>query len=304
MLSIEQAERLRESTRRFQRADEVLREGYGMQARRVSQAAEYLMARANHAAVIRSMEQVLQDQGERPPALEHVPLEPLQDRIASGVAALTNKGLPNGALTWQSVGEKLEREIGEHAALDAVAMLRSEDWAVVPADALRVLDRDQERQTIPPMDVRFPAQDEDIAKARGAELLDVFGKAMLHELRANAYKGSWLTAEKSQSDKPRDLQCFISDLLYHVMKLAWSAKAKDPAHTLEFAADVGNCAAFIVDFLGADDETLLTPIAADGRKVVEDYVTEPGPHGEDLNAAMRDRGKQEAQDWARGLLHG
>lgn len=77
---------------------------------------------------------------------------------------------------------------------------------------------------------------------RGTCELEVFTLAMQHELDVNAFKGSW---------KDHDLDSLMVDLVYHVAKLQVAVREKYQRGVMELAADVGNCAMFVADVVGA-----------------------------------------------------
>lgn len=73
---------------------------------------------------------------------------------------------------------------------------------------------------------------------RGDTVTARFREAMLHEIRANEYKGDWLTS--SERTLRRELD-------YHVAKLRAAVRAGDTPRITEFAADVANHAMFVAD---------------------------------------------------------
>lgn len=72
-----------------------------------------------------------------------------------------------------------------------------------------------------------------------ATMITQFATQMRREMHANAYKGNaWRALDQEQHD---------AELMYHVLKLIYSARAGHTVGVLEHAADVGNCAAMMAD---------------------------------------------------------
>lgn len=70
-------------------------------------------------------------------------------------------------------------------------------------------------------------------------MIDKFRRQMCREMAANTFKGdAWKELCQEQHE---------AELIYHVLKLIYSARAADQTAILEHAADVGNCAAMMAD---------------------------------------------------------
>lgn len=107
-----------------------------------------------------------------------------------------------------------------------------------------------------------------------ARLLDRYLPHAEAELQANAWKGDhW-------RDQPVDELVF--EVLYHATKLAIAVRLGDcPGGVKEYAADIANCAAMVLDNLDLlDDKVVQT------RDVAQ--VEYDGVGGADLKAHVRD----------------
>lgn len=77
---------------------------------------------------------------------------------------------------------------------------------------------------------------------KGRDMVAELGNQMRAEMDANAYKGDdW---------REHDLEQHEQELVYHALKLIYSARSGDKAGVLEHAADTANCAGMLADALG------------------------------------------------------
>jgi hypothetical protein len=117
-----------------------------------------------------------------------------------------------------------------------------------------------------------------------------FVEAMTHEMEDNAHKGHWMTDRLYNKDGSvanewnRAPAEFLSDLMYHFLKLVLAVRSGDEASVLEYVADVGNCAWFVADFFGL----LSVPIEHMHRGPIE-YMSErmPGVTPEQLQTLKK-----------------
>jgi hypothetical protein len=95
-------------------------------------------------------------------------------------------------------------------------------------------------------------------RRRVAGAINLFGRAMAREMRANEHKNAEAGWE---AIKPKEL---VADLTYHAAKLARAVYEGNPTRIIEHAADVGNLA-----WMTADAAGVLTP------GVVQERASEP-----------------------------
>jgi hypothetical protein len=141
---------------------------------------------------------------------------------------------------------------------------------------------------------------------RGAVQLTIYAKSLAHELRANAFKGSW---QRGRDGKHRTDKDLLSDLVYHVIKLGMACAKPDAALVAEYAADVGNCAMFLAEKHGALSEDLWRPVS-ESRAAAAEIRQDPDAQGDSddgdvptvLQPGQKPELKARADDWAGRIL--